>query len=155
MTKFSANWFNKKTAVKVIIFSKDKRVRITYVNPQNSTLTAFKKTYTLNDNDWFISEGFPTYIFNDVDSEPQNPLNPKIRSLMSADDFNVAISSKVARDIFEASKGGMDSGSLGLILNIITLIGVAVIGYLTFDNFATLSQSITEIREILSLIGGL
>jgi hypothetical protein len=155
MTKFSANWFNKKTAVKVIIFSKDKRVRITYVNPQNSTLTAFKKTYTLNDNDWFISEGFPTYIFNDLDSEPQNPLNPKIRSLMSADDFNVAISSKVARDIFEASKGGMDSGSLGLILNIITLLGVAVIGYLTFDNFATLSQSITEIREILSLIGGL
>jgi hypothetical protein len=155
MTKFSANWFNKKTAVKVIIFSKDKRVRITYVNPQNSTLTAFKKTYTLNDNDWFISEGFPTYIFNDVDSEPQNPLNPKIRSLMSADDFNVAISSKVARDIFEASKGGMDSGSLGLILNIITLIGVAVIGYLTFDNFTVLSERITEIREILSLIGGL
>jgi hypothetical protein len=155
MTKFSANWFNKKTAVKVIIFSKDKRVRITYVNPQNSTLTAFKKTYTLNDNDWFISEGFPTYIFNDVDSEPQNPLNPKIRSLMSADDFNVAISSKVARDIFEASKGGMDSGSLGLILNIITLIGVAVIGYLTFDNFSILSERITEIREILSLIGGL
>jgi hypothetical protein len=155
MTKFSANWFNKKTAVKVIIFSKDKRVRITYVNPQNSTLTAFKKTYTLNDNDWFISEGFPTYIFNDVDSEPQNPLNPRVRSLMSADDFNVAISSKVARDIFEASKGGMDGGSLGLILNIITLIGVAVIGYLTFDNFAVLSERITEIREILSLIGGL
>jgi hypothetical protein len=155
MTKFSANWFNKKTAVKVIIFSKDKRVRITYVNPSNNTLTAFKKTYTLNDNDWFISEGFPTYIFNDIDSEPQNPLNPKIRSLMSADDFNVAISSKVARDIFEASKGGMDSGSLGLILNIITLIGVAVIGYLTFDNFAILSERITEIREILSLIGGL
>jgi len=155
MTKFSANWFNKKTAVKVIIFSKDKRVRITYVNPQNSTLTAFKKTYTLNDNDWFISEGFPTYIFNDVDSEPQNPLNPKVRSLMSADDFNVAISSKVARDIFEASKGGMDSGSLGLVLSIFTLIGVAVVGYLTFDNFAQLSQSITEIREILSLIGGL
>jgi hypothetical protein len=155
MTKFSANWFNKKTAVKVIIFSKDKRVRITYVNPQNSTLTAFKKTYTLNDNDWFISEGFPTYVFNDLDSEPQNPLNPKVRSLMSADDFNVAISSKVARDIFEASKGGMDSGSLGLILNIITLIGVAVIGYLTFDNFSILSERITEIREILSLIGGL
>jgi hypothetical protein len=155
MTKFSANWFNKKTAVKVIIFSKDKRVRITYVNPSNNTLTAFKKTYTLNDNDWFISEGFPTYIFNDIDSEPQNPLNPKVRSLMSADDFNVAISSKVARDIFEASKGGMDGGTLGLVLNILTLLGVAVIGYLTFDNFAVLSERITEIREILALIGGL
>lgn len=155
MTKFSANWFNKKTAVKVIIFSKDKRVRITYVNPQNNTLTAFKKTYTLNDNDWFISEGFPTYIFNDIDSEPQNPLNPKIRSLMSADDFNVAISSKVARDIFEASNKGMDGGTLGLVLNILTLLGVAVVGYLTFDNFTQLSQSLAEIREILALIGGL
>jgi hypothetical protein len=49
----------------------------------------------------------------------------------------------------------MDSGSLGLVLSIFTLIGVAVVGYLTFDNFAKLSQSITEIREILSLIGGL
>jgi hypothetical protein len=155
MTKFKASWFHKKTAVKVIVFTKDKRVRVDYVKPANNTLTAFKKTYTLNDSDWFISEGFPTYIFNDVDSEPQNPLNPKVRSLMSADDFNVAISSKVARDIFEASKGGMDSGSLGLILSIFTLIGVAVVGYLTFDNFAQLSQSITEIREILSLIGGL
>jgi hypothetical protein len=74
---------------------------------------------------------------------------------MSADDFNVAISSKVARDIFEASNKGMDGGTLGLVLNILTLVGVAVVGYLTFDNFATLSQSITEIREILSLIGGL
>lgn len=155
MTKFSANWFNKKTAVKVIIFSKDKRVRTAYVNPLNGTLTAFKKTYTLNDTDWFISEGFPTYVFNDLDSEPQNPLNPKQRSLMSADDFNVAISSKVARDIFEASNRGMDTGSLALILNIMTLIGVAVIGYLTFDNFAQISASITEIREILALIGGL
>jgi hypothetical protein len=155
MNKLSASWFYKKTAVKVIIFSKDKRVKTAYVNPSNNTLTVFKKTYTLNDQDWFISEGFPTYIFNDVDSEPQNPLNPKVRSLMSADDFNVAISSKVARDIFEASKGGMDSGSLGLILSIFTLIGVAVVGYLTFDNFTQLSQSLAEIREILALIGGL
>jgi hypothetical protein len=155
MNKFSATYFHKKTAVKVILFSKDKRVRVSYVNPSNNTLTAFKKTYTLNDNDWFISDGFPTYVFNDLDSEPQNPLNPKVRSLMSADDFNVAISSKVARDIFEASKGGMDSGSLGLILNIITLLGVIVIGYLTFDNFGVLSERITEIREILQLIGGL
>jgi hypothetical protein len=155
MTKFSATYFHKKTAVKVIVFTKDKRVRVDYVKPLNNTLTAFKKTYTLNDSDWFLSDGFPTYVFNDLDSEPQNPLNPKVRSLMSADDFNVAISSKVARDIFEASKGGMDSGSLGLILNIITLLGVAVIGYLTFDNFTVLSERITEIREILKLIGGL
>jgi hypothetical protein len=155
MNKFSATYFHKKTAVKVILFSKDKRVRIAYVNPSNNTLTAFKKTYTLNDSDWFISDGFPTYVFNDLDSEPQNPLNPKVRSLMSADDFNVAISSKVARDIFEASKAGMDSGTLGLVLNIITLLGVIVIGYLTFDNFAILSERITEIREILKLIGGI
>jgi len=155
MNKFSATYFHKKTAVKVILFSKDKRVRVAYVNPLNNTLTAFKKTYTLNDSDWFISDGFPTYVFNDLDSEPQNPLNPKVRSLMSADDFNVAISSKVASDIFEASKAGMDSGTLGLVLNIITLLGVAVIGYLTFDNFAVLSERITEIREILKLIGGI
>ena len=113
MTKFKASWFHKKTAVKVIVFTKDKRVRVDYVKPANNTLTAFKKTYTLNDSDWFLSDGFPTYVFNDLDSEPQNPLNPKVRSLMSADDFNVAISSKVARDIFEASNKGMDGGTLG------------------------------------------
>jgi len=150
MNKFSATYFHKKTAVKVILFSKDKRVRVSYVNPSNNTLTAFKKTYTLNDNDWFISDGFPTYVFNDLDSEPQNPLNPKVRSLMSADDFNVAISSKVARDIFEASKAGMDSGSLGLILNILTLVGIAVVGYLTFDNFAILFEQIKEIQEYIT-----
>jgi hypothetical protein len=155
MTKFKALWFHKKTAVKVIVFTKDKRVRVDYVKPENNTLTAFKKTYTLNDSDWFLSDGFPTYVFNDLDSEPQNPLNPKVRSLMSADDFNVAISSKVARDIFEASNKGMDGGTLALVLNILTLIGVAVVGYLTFDNLATLTTRLNEIREILSLIGGL
>jgi hypothetical protein len=154
MTKFSAKYFHSNKAVKVIVFSKDKRVKTYYVKPDNNTVEVESKTYTLNDQDWFISEGFPTYIFNDRDAEPQNPLNPKVRSLMTADDFNVAISSKVARDIFDASSSKMDTGTLGLIISIITLIGVGAVGYLLTENFTQLSQTITEIREVLRLIGG-
>lgn len=154
MTKFSAKYFQNNKAIKVIVFSKDKRVKTYYAKPYNNTVEVESKTYTLNDQDWFISEGFPTYIFNDRDAEPQNPLNPKVRSLMTADDFNVAISSKVARDIFDASNSKMDTGTLGLIISIITLIGVGAVGYLLTENFAQLSQTITEIREVLRLIGG-
>jgi len=154
MTKFSAKYFNNKTAVKAIIFSKDKRVKTHFVNPEHNSITIQGKTYTLNDQDWFISEGFPTYVFNDRDAEPQNPLNPTRRSLMTADDFNVAISSKVAREIFDASNPKMDAGMIGLILSVITLIGVGVVGYLMSENFTQISQTITEIREVLRLIGG-
>jgi hypothetical protein len=154
MTKFSAKYFHSKTDIKAIIFTRDKRIKTIFENPENNTLTYNNKTYMLNDKDWFLSEGFPTYIFNDSDIDPQNPLNPKVKSVMNPDELNIAMSSKVAREILDASKSGMDGNVLTLVLSILSLIAVGGVGYLMVENFQSITITINEIREVLKLIGG-
>lgn len=154
MTRFSAKHFHSKTAIKAIIFNKDKRIRTHYVNPEGNTITIKEKAYTLNDQDWFISEGFPTYIFNDTDAQPKNPLDNKAKPVMTPDDFNTAISSKVAKEIFDASGKGMDSATISLILSGLSLAGIVVLGYLFTSNLEGLTTTINEIREVLRIIGG-
>jgi hypothetical protein len=154
MTRFTAKHFSKNTAVKAIIFTKDKRIKTYYTKPEGNTLTINGKSYTINDQDWFINDGFPTYIFNDSDAQPKNPLINKTVPVMSPDDFNTAISSKVAKEIFEASGKGMDTATLSLIISFVTLGGVAVVGYLLTTNFESLAATVNEIREVLRIIGG-
>ncbi len=154
MTRFSAKYFNKTTAIKAIVFTKDKRIKTYYTKPEGNTITIKEKSYTLNDQDWFISDGFPTYIFNDTDAQPKNPLDNKVKPVMTPDDFNTAISSKVAKEIFDASGKGMDSGMLGLILSGLSLAGIAVLGYLFTSSIEDLTLTINEIREVLRIIGG-
>jgi hypothetical protein len=154
MTRFTAKHFSKNTAVKAIIFTKDKRIKTYYTKPEGNTLTINGKSYTINDQDWFINDGFPTYIFNDSDAQPKNPLINKTVPVMSPDDFNTAISSKVAKEIFDASSKGMDTATLSLIISFVTLGGVAVVGYLLTTNFESLAATVNEIREVLRIIGG-
>ena len=154
MTRFSAKYFNKNKAVKAIIFTKDKRIKTYYTNPEGNTLTINGKSYTINEQDWFINDGFPTYIFNDSDAQPKNPLNNKTVPVMTPDDFNTAISSKVAKEIFDASGKGMDYATISLITSFVTLLAVGVVGYLLTTNFESLSTTVNEIREVLRIIGG-
>jgi len=154
MTKFSAKYLNKNKAVKAIVFSKDKRIKTYYANPESNIISLNNKSYTINDNDWFISEGFPTFVYNDQSAEPQNPLKVKLEPVMSPDDFNVAISAKVAKEIFEASSGKLDAGSISMILSFITLIGIGALYYVFNEKFAAIMGALSEIREILRLISG-
>jgi len=122
MTRFTAKYFSKNTAVKAIIFTKDKRIKTYYTKPEGNTITLNGKSYTINDQDWFINDGFPTYIFNDSDAQPKNPLVNKNVPVMSPDDFNTAISSKVAKEIFDASGKGMDTELYHLLYHLLHLV---------------------------------
>jgi hypothetical protein len=155
MTRFQAKYFSKDKAVKAIIFSKDKRIKTYYANPLSNTITLNNKSYTINDNDWFISEGFPTFVYNDQSAEPQNPLKVKLQPVMSPEDFNVAISSKVAKEIFDASSNKLDSGTIGLILSFITLVGLGALYYVFNEKFTAMMQLLAEIREVLRTLGGI
>lgn len=155
MTRFQAKYFNKNKAVKAIIFSKDKRIKTFYANPSSNTITINKKSYTINDEDWFLSDGFPTFVYNDQSAEPQNPIKAKLKPVMSPEDFNVAISAKVAKEIFDAGSSKMDPGTLGMILSFITLIGLGALYYVFNEKFNALMQLVSEIREVLRTLGGI
>ena len=155
MTRFQAKHFNKNKAVKAIIFSKDKRIKTYYANPESNTITLNNKSYTINDDDWFISDGFPTFVYNDQSAEPQNPIKAKLEPVMSPEDFNVAISAKVAKEIFDASNNKMDAGAIGLILSFITLAGLGALYYVFNEKFTAMMQLLTEIREVLRTLGGI
>lgn len=155
MTRFQAKYFNKDKAVKAIVFSKDKRIKTYYALPSSNTITLKNKSYTINDEDWFISDGFPTFIFNDTSAEPQNPIKAKLEPVMSPEDFNVAISAKVAKEIFDASNSKMDPGTLGMILSFITLIGLGALYYVFNEKFSAMMQLLSEIREVLRTLGGI
>jgi hypothetical protein len=154
MTRFSAKYFNKNKAVKAIIFNKDKRIKTYYVNPEGNTITINEKSYTLNEQDWFLSDGFPTYVFNDTDAQPKNPLNNKAAPVMTPDDFNTAISSKVAKEIFDASGKGTDMATISMIISFVSILATGVVGYLVSTNFEQITITINEIREVLRIIGG-
>ena len=153
MTKFSAKYLNGNKAVKAIIFSKDKRIKTYYCIPQNKTITIGTNSFVINDDDFFLSDGFPTYIYNDISSEPVNPNKLNNKTFMKPDDFNAAISSKVAREIFDAASNKMDAGGLGLIFSGITLAAVAILAYIGYSNFESMLAIINEIRDGLASLG--
>lgn len=155
MTRFQAKHFNKNKAVKAIVFSKDKRIKTFYANPESNIIKLGNKSYTINDDDWFISDGFPTFVYNDQSAEPQNPIKAKLQPVMSPEDFNVAISAKVAKEIFDASNNKLDSGSISMILSFITLIGLGALYYVFNEKFSAMMQLLSEIREVLRTIGGM
>jgi len=155
MTRFQAKYFKKENAVKAIVFSKDKRIKTYYALPNSNTITIKNNSYTINDDDWFISDGFPTFVYNDQSAEPQNPIKAKLKPVMSPEDFNVAISAKVAKEIFDASSNKLDAGTVGLILSFITLGGLGALYYVFSEKFTAIMQLLTEIREVLRTLGGI
>jgi hypothetical protein len=154
MNRFQAKHFNKNKAVKAIIFSKDKRIKTFYANPESNIIKLGNKSYTINDDDWFISDGFPTFVYNDQSAEPQNPIKAKLKPVMSPEDFNVAISAKVAKEIFDASNGKLDSGSISMILSFLTLIGIGALYYVFNEKFTAIMSALDEIRQVLRIISG-
>lgn len=148
-------WLIRKKVVKAVIYQSDKRIKTYYQIPKDNTITINKKTFIINDDDFYLDkDNIPTYLYQHNSTEPINPHDLK-KSVLTPDYYNTAINSHVARDIFEATKGGMDLATLSLVVSVITL-AVSGIGlYMVYKNLGEISQQVNKINEMIKLIGGI
>lgn len=149
MSNFIVKTFYRSKAVKAIITYPDKRVKTFWVVPKGHTITIGNNTFNINKEDFYLQKGIPTYFYNTNNTEPVNVIT-EAQSKITPDDYNVAISSAVAREIFETSGGNKNPGLISLIFSILAtaLSGGAV--YLVVE----LTKKVDQITEWLKVILG-
>jgi hypothetical protein len=150
MTKWQAKTFHNSKAVKLIIFKPDKRVQVDYVIPEGVTVTSGSMSWIVNEGDFFLSDGFPTFAVSYQSQEPVNPLQLNDKSLMTSEMLNVAITARVAGEILAANGDRKLNFS---IWNLVILAAVAGLGYFMYMNFQTITELVNDIKESLMFLG--
>lgn len=147
--------FNKKRVVKAVIYGADKRIKVFYVLPKNDSLTIKNVSYVINEKDFYLdNENIPTYLYRHDSTEPINPHDSK-KSVLTPDYYNTAINAHVARDVFEATKGGMDFATISLVVSVITLVVVGGGLYMLFKNLGDTNLKVNSIYDLIKVIGGM
>ena len=150
------NWINKNLrkgkCVVVLIFDTDRRAKIRYVIPKNKSVTLGSNSWILNEDDMFLYKGIPAYVLTTKNAEPIkiNPLNQN-ENYMTPQDYNTAISSRVAEQIFLSTKKGFDGNLLSMLMSGIVIIGLIVIAY--FGNEA-ITELTNKLNQLLNMFGG-
>jgi hypothetical protein len=152
------NWINKhlqkKKCVVAMVFNTDRRTKIHYVIPKNKSITIGANSWVLNENDMFLYRGIPAYVLTTKNAEPIkiNPLNQD-ENFMTPQQYNTAISSKVAEQIFLASKKSFDANFITMLMSGLLLVGLIIIAYLGSQYINDINTKIDEIRQILQIFG--
>ena len=152
--QFIIKHFMKSKAVKCYVIHADKRLRLTWVIPNGNDLTVGKYTFHMNSDVMYLSKSIPCFVFSYKNAEPLNIIDINQQTFMTAEDYDTAISSHVAREIFEASSKGMDGNTLLMVigLGIVGVIGVA--SYLLYSRFDEIKTLLNQIIEMLRVLGG-
>jgi len=122
MKQWFIKHFRKTKAIKVILFTEDKRMQTYWVIPKGDQVTAAGRTFLLNDQDFTLSNNVPTYLFNFKTTSPMNPLTMKAET-MSPARLKTALDAKVAEEIFASVDQKMNIKTLVILFGIINLVG--------------------------------
>lgn len=157
MSQFIIKNFQKKQAVKAYVVYPNKRVKLFWAIPKDGFIKVDKKQFIVDDKSFYLGkDNIQTYYYDSNHVEPLNIFNPdKPLSSMTPDDFDTAISAQVAREIFNATAGGVDKSTIALLLSGVTLLAVIVVGYMALGNIDTILTKLQELEDLLKLIGGM
>ena len=148
MSQWTIKTFHKNKAVLIRIATDDHREKTYWGIPVNNQVDIKGiGTFVLNDKDFYLnSKRIPVYYFN---TEHLSPINMKTTqvSQMTPIDLLTMKDANIAQQIFSASQNKMNIGMIGIMLSILSLIGIGAVYYL-------LQQDIAKILEILKLVGG-
>ena len=145
---------NKKRVVKIIIYAPDRRIHTFYEIPKDNRVSIKDKLYIINADDFYLDkELIPTYLYQQDSTEPINPQDMK-KSLLSPTEYGLALKTHVAKDILDATKGGMDLATLSVIISAVTLVITGVGLYMLYKNVSVVSQNVTKIQDLIKIIGG-
>lgn len=90
--------FNKDKYIKVINFTWDKKIQVSYYLDSNYK----PKDKLINNDHFFMSGGYRTLLLSDTKNESINPLD--LESAYPVEKFKTAIESKVINDVFNDLK---------------------------------------------------
>jgi len=150
------NWINKHfrkgKCVVAMVFNTDRRTKIRYVIPKNKSITIGSNSWILNEDDMFLYKGIPAYVLTTKNAEPIkiNPLNQN-ENFMTPQDYNTAISSRVAEQIFLATKRQFDANIITLLVSGLCLVGLVLIAYLGNQALTDLTN---KINQLINMFGG-
>lgn len=154
MTESMIKLFYKSKAVKAIIAYPDKRVRTHWVIPNKDEIKVHGRTFKINDKDMMLSGGVPTYAFVHDRVEPINVYDLQ-KSLMTAQDYDLAISAHVAEEILRVTNGKTDLMMIVVAVGVITLLAVGGLFYFILTKFTELQTTVTELERLIKLLGGM
>jgi hypothetical protein len=154
MNEWAIKTFYKSRAIRATIIYPDKRIRLHWALPVGDTVQIGKMAYKINNEDVLIQKGIPSYIFRSDRPEPINPF-ALAKSVMTAEDFNVAISAKVASEILAVTSGKMDPGLLAIAGGILATLAIIGVGYWLSTILESMTERIAELERLIKLLGGI
>jgi hypothetical protein len=153
MSNFINKNFRKNQSIKAYIHYKDRRVKLFWLIPNGNMVTVKGDTFIINDKDFVLSKGIPTYYYVNGTPEPMNLYKQPMNDLMTSQDFNVALEANVARQIFEASGSKIE----GIIPILISVAIVGLLGYMMYsfgEQLTLIMEMIADIQQKLHDLGG-
>jgi len=153
MSQFLIKTFNKSKAVKLIIVFNDRRMKTYYAVPKDGVVTINGLSLVINNRDYLISKGFPTYIYEEDNINPKSLYSNK-QSDLTPTELNTIMESKVAKEILAASEKKWDTSTFAMLLSFATVVVVGWVAYNQYQINIETMQKLVEIRETLRAIGG-
>ena len=144
--------FNKKNALRVTIFTEDKRVKRYVVVVKGKTFNIENMTYTIEADKVHYFKGLPYLAYKEDSLEAIDPSNLE-SSVISPEEYYAAIDQNILLQLMRyATKGDQK------LINMILISGASVIGvlglglYFLFDKVADLNAEILALKLLLEQI---
>jgi len=148
-------WFNKKNALRVTIFTEDKRVRNKVVVVNGKTFNIDNKTYTIESDKVHYYKGLPYLAYRENSCEAIDPTNLK-ESNFSAEEYFSAIDQNIVLQIMRyATKGDQKLINTILIGAGATIMSLGAGLYFLFTKITELQVELASLRLLLESIQNL
>lgn len=152
MSNFINKTFHKHSCIKVRIYFPDRRAKTYWIIPDTSGNVTIKgMSFIIDKERMYLEKGVPTFIFSNHTTEPIDPRNAPANKLHTAETFNVALTSKITREFLQSTQRSLD---IPTVLSLITLVGVALIGYIVYTNMGELSAQVQALNDLLNQLTG-
>ena len=136
--------FKRKIAVKIYLAHADRRVFKYWAIPEGNIVKIGGKAFILPKDDYMLEDNIPTYFCNYENASPVSLITGKVVP-QNADEFGVAIRSRVAQNLFDAMRRALLTPEGVVIISVVAL-AIVGLGYY-------LDGKIAEVLEILKNAG--
>ena len=142
--------FRKSKCIKVIYFGEGRKHSIKYLIPKDNTVSFDGQSFIINKKDFFVdNKNFITYIFGYNRVEPIDPNNAETLGDITPADLDVALNSRIASEILNASKSKTDINIILVIVIIVMIAGFVGVWYMLSEQINALQESLKPLLEVL------